>query len=97
MCKRHPHWDIRDDYAQKDIWERFKMKLKDQIKQHLANPPKSIWVMERGHTHEARRLGPQYVNHPSYFRKPQGPEGKCYIKGTIWWLTQVAKGNYMMN
>ena len=51
--------------------------------------------MERGHTCEAARPGAQYIYHPSYFRKPQGPEGECYLKGMIQWLTQVAEGNYM--
>ena len=92
---RHPHWDIRDDYTQKDICERFEAKLKDQIKKHLANPPEDVWVMERGHAREATRPGARYIYHPSYFQKPQGPEGERYLEGMIWWLMQVAEGNYM--
>ena len=92
---RHPHWDIRDDYAQKDVRERFEAKLKDQIKKCLANPPEDVWVMERGHAREAARPGARYIYHPSYFRKPQGPEGERYLEGMIRWLTQVAEGNYM--
>ena len=55
---KHPLWDLKSDYAQKDICEKFEAKLKEQIKRHLANPPEDVWVMERGHAAEAMRPGP---------------------------------------
>jgi hypothetical protein len=92
---KHPLWDLKSDYAQKDIREKFEAKLKEQIKRRLANPPEDVWVMEKGHAAEATRPGPRHVYHPSYFRKPQGPEGERYLEGMIRWLTQVTDGNYM--
>ncbi|KAF9517550.1 hypothetical protein BS47DRAFT_1359580 [Hydnum rufescens UP504] len=40
-------------------------------------------------------MGPYYVHHPSYFRRPQGPQGENYLEGLIRWLTQVQEGNYL--
>jgi hypothetical protein len=46
---RHPHWDLHDAYVQKLIRKLFKKQLTDMGCNCIMNPPKEIWVLEKGH------------------------------------------------